>query len=193
MTRERAYLLLYLAAIVAASLIHSPLALAGGLALVLLIAGHAQPNQAFVLLRRAVLSVLAFNSVVSLSYIGMLWLQDSTLGHVSPWLTVLRLNLRVVLLTSLTFLFIDRVNLFRALDFSKSLSYVLALAYSQAISFRRAHDDFRLALASRSVRRPSLLDRYRASAAAVSWFIEKSLHAATQSSQALRSRGFFHD
>ena len=184
MQRDRAYLLIYLTAIVTATLIHDPLWLAAGLALVLLIAGR----EAGSLLRRAVLTVLAFNTVISLSFIGMAWLQD-----ISPWHTLLRLNLRVILLTSLTFLFISRANLFQALSFSKSLTYVLGLAYSQSLTFRRAHDDFRLALASRSLKRPGLIDRYRASAAAISWFIEKSLHAATQSSQALRSRGFFHD
>ena len=184
MQRDRAYLLFYLAAIVAATLFHDPRWLTAGLALVLLIAGR----EAGSLLRRAVLTVLAFNTVISLSYIGMAWWQD-----ISPWQTLLRLNLRVILLTSLTFLFISRTNLFQALSFSNSLTYVLGLAYSQSLTFRRAHDDFRLALASRSLKRPGLIDRYRASAAAVSWFIEKSLHAATQSSQALRSRGFFHD
>lgn len=184
MQRDRAYLLFYLAAILAATFVHAPLWLAAGLGLTLLIAGR----EAGKLLRRTVLSVLAFNSVISLSYIGMAWLQD-----ISPWHTLLRLNLRVILLTSLTFLFISRTNLFQALSFSKNLTYVLGLAYSQSLTFRRAHDDFRLALDSRSLQRPGLLDRYRASAAAVSWFIEKSLHAATQSSQALRSRGFFHD
>jgi cobalt/nickel transport system permease protein len=184
MKRDRIHLLLYLAAVVTATLIHHPLWLGSGLLLVLLIAGREAAN----LLRRAVLTVLAFNTVISLSYLGMAWWQD-----ISPWQTLLRLNLRVLLLTCLTFLFIARTNLFQALDFSKSLTYVLGLAYSQMLTFRRAHDDFRLALASRSLTRPSLIDRYRASAAAVSWFIEKSLHAATQSSQALRSRGFFHD
>lgn len=184
MQRDRAYLLFYLAAILAATFVHAPLWLAAGLGLTLLIAGR----EAGKLLRRTVLSVLAFNSVISLSYIGMAWLQD-----ISPWHTLLRLNLRVILLTSLTFLFISRTNLFQALSFSKNLTYVLGLAYSQSLTFRRAHDDFRLALDSRSLQRPGLIDRYRASAAAVSWFIEKSLHAATQSSQALRSRGFFHD
>ncbi len=184
MKRDQTYLLLYLAAIVAATLIHAPLWLAAGLALVLLMAGR----EAGSLLRRAVLTVLAFNTVISLSYLGMAWWQE-----ISPWQTLLRLNLRVILLTSLSFLFIARVNLFAALGFSKNLTYVLGLAYSQTLTFRRAHDDFRQALTSRSIKRPGLLDRYRASAAAVSWYIEKSLHAATQSSQALRSRGFFHD
>lgn len=184
MQRDRLHLGLYIAAILAATLIHDPFWLAAGLLAVLLIAGR----QAGRLLRRAVLTVLAFNTLISLSYLGMAWWQDF-----SPWLTLLRLNLRVLLLTCLTFLFIARTNLFQALSFSKNLTYVLGLAYSQSLIFRRAHDDFRLALASRSLRRPGLLDRYRASAAAVSWFIEKSLHAATQSAQALRSRGFFHD
>ncbi len=184
MKRDHAYLLLYASAILAATLIHDIAWLAAGLALVLLTAGR----DAGKLLRRAVLTVLAFNAVVSLSYAAMAWLHG-----IAPWETLARLNLRVLLLTTMTFLFIARANLFRALDFSRSLTYVLGLAYSQAMIFRRAHDDFRLALASRSLRRPGLLDRYRASAAAASWFLDKSLHAAAQSSQALRSRGFFHD
>ncbi len=184
MRRNHLLLLLYLAAIVMATWIHSPSILAAGLAAVLLLAGR----EAGMLLRRTLLAVLAFNTLISLGYLVMAW----WLG-ISPWHTLLLINLRVLLLTSLTFLFIARVNLFQALDFSKNLTYVLGLAYSQSLTFRRAHDDFRQALTSRSLRRPGLLDRYRASAAAASWFVEKSLHAATQSSQALRSRGFFHD
>ncbi len=184
MHRNHLLLLLYLAAVIMATLIHSPPWLAVELALVLLLAGR----EAGRLLRRAVLAVLAFNTLISLGYLAMAWWRD-----ISPWQTLLLLNQRVLLLTSLTFLFIARVNLFQALDFSRNLTYVLGLAYSQSLTFRRAHDDFRLALASRSLRPPGLIDRYRASAAAMSWFIEKSLHAATQSSQALRSRGFFHD
>lgn len=184
MNRDRLFLLLYLAGILAATLVHDPAWLAAGLVTVLAVAGR----EAWRLLRRALLAILAFNAVISLSYGLMSWWQG-----IPPWETLLRLNLRVLLLTCLSFLFIARANLFRALDFSRSLTYVLALAYSQALTFRRAHDDFRLALASRSLKRPGLMDSYRASAAAASWFLEKSLHAATQSAQALRSRGFFHD
>ncbi|EFK95482.1 hypothetical protein LDC_2508, partial [sediment metagenome] len=69
----------------------------------------------------------------------------------------------------------------------------LALAYSQAMSFQRAYGDFRLALVSRSPARPGLRDRYRASAAAAAWFIDKGLAAARETAQALRARGFFSD
>ncbi len=184
MKRDRAWLLLYLGAVLAASGVHDPAWLAAGLAVTLALAGR----KAWTILRRAVLAVLAFNALVSLSYAALAGYQGF-----SPWDTLLRLNLRVLLLTCLSFLFIARANLFRALDFSRSLTYVLGLAYSQAMTFNRAHDDFRLALASRSLHRPGLLQRYRVSAAAASWFLEKSLHVATQSSQALRSRGFFRD
>ncbi|MFZ5483578.1 MAG: ABC transporter permease [Pseudomonadota bacterium] len=184
MHRDRLALLMYLAALLAATLVHDPVWLAGGLAGVLLVAGR----EALAILRRAILGVLVFNAVVSLSYAALAWWQDS-----SPWATLLRLNLRVLLLTALSFLFMARVNLFRALDFSRDLTFALGLAYSQALVFRRAQQDFQQALASRSLRRPGLVDRYRASAAAASWFIEKAVHAARQSALALRSRGFFHD
>lgn len=184
MHRDRLALLLYLTGILAATLVHEPALLAAGLALVLLAGGRG----AWRLLRRALFAILAFNALISLSYALMAWWQG-----IPPWHTLLRLNLRVLLLTTLSFLFITRVNLFRALDFSPGLTHVLGLAYSQALTFRRAYDDFRLALASRSLQPPRLIDRYRAGAAAVSWFLEKSLHAATQSAQALRARGFFHD
>lgn len=184
MHRDRRYLLLYLAAVLAATLVHSPAWLAAGWGLVLLLAGREGPA----LLRRAVLAVLAFNLMISLGYAALAWLQGA-----SPWETLLRLNLRVLLLTTLTFLFIARANLFRALDFSPNLTYLLGLAYSQSLAFRHAHEDFRLALTSRSLGHPGLLVRYRASAAAASWFVEKALHSVTQSAQAMRSRGFFHD
>ena len=184
MNLDRAYLGFYLGAVFTATLIHNPVWLACGLVLALLASGR----KAMGILRQALFAVLTFNLLISLSYILMAWLQD-----VSPWVTLIRLNLRVLLITCLTFLFIARVNLFRALDFSPGLTFALGLAYSQALTFRRAHDDFRLALASRSLKPPRLIDRYRASAAAAAWFIEKALHAATQSSQALRSRGFFND
>lgn len=180
--RDRLALVLYAAAVLAATLVHDPVWLAGGLAATLILAGA----RAGRLLLRALRTVLVFNLAVSLGYVLMAWLRAE-----SPWATLLLINLRVLLLTLMTFLFVERVNLFRALGFSRSLTYLLGLAYSQALTFRRAHEDFRLALVSRSPRRPGLMDRYRASAAAASWYLEKALAAARESAQALRSRGFF--
>lgn len=182
MKRDRLWLAHYLAALVVVTLVHVPLALAAGLLGLLLLAGRAAPR----LLRRSLRVILAFNLAVSLGYLLL-----AQLRGISAWETLLLLNLRVLLLTLLTFLFVSRVNLFRALDFSPTLSWLLALAYSQALSFQRAHADFRLALASRCLDRPRLLDRYRASAAAAAWFMDRALATARESALALRARGFF--
>lgn len=184
MSRERALLIGYGLAVLAATLVHDPLLLAFGLGLTLLLAGRVAPT----VLRRTLRAVLIFNLAVSLGYLLLAWLRGF-----SPWHTLLLLNLRVLLLTALTFTFIARVNLFKALDFSRNLTWLLGLAYSQALAFRRSYEDFRLALVSRSLRRPRLADRYRASAAAASWFLDKGLATARETAQALRARGFFHD
>jgi cobalt/nickel transport system permease protein len=174
----------YGAAVVACTLVHDPLWLALGLSGVLLLAGRQAPA----LLRRSLRVILLFNLAVSIGYALIAYLRDY-----SPWQTLLLINLRVLAITALTFLFIARVNLFRALDFSPTLTWLLALAYSQAMSFKRTHADFRLALTSRSLVRPRLRDRYRASAAAAAWFMDKGLAAARETAQALRARGFFGD
>ncbi|MCP5277897.1 MAG: ABC transporter permease [Thiobacillus sp.] len=184
MNRAQGLLLAYLATVIAATLVHDPGILAAGLALTLLLAGR----QATALLLRTLRTVLAFNLAVSLGYLML-----SALRHEPPWDTLLLLNLRVLAISTLTFLFITRVNLFQALGFSRTLTYLLGLAYSQAMAFRRVHDDFRLALVSRSPHRPALKDRYRASAAAAAWLLDKGLAGARETAQALRTRGFFND
>lgn len=182
--KARWLLLAYLSAVVGATLVHHPGVLGAGLLAVLLLAGRGAPA----ILARTLRTVLVFNLAVSVGYIVLSLLRDE-----SPWDTLLLINLRVLLITTLTFLFIARVNLFQALGFSRTLTFVLGLAYSQAMSFRRAYGDFRLALVSRSPARPSLRDRHRASAAAAAWFIDKALTSARETAQALRTRGFFDD
>lgn len=182
--RERLLLLAYVSAVLAATLVHDPGLLAALLATTLALAGR----DMLAVLGRTLRTVLVFNLAVSAGYLVLASLQQEP-----PWPTLLRLNLRVLALTALTFLFIARVNLFRALGFSRSLTWLLVLAYSQTLAFRRVFDDFRLALVSRSLGRPRLQDRYRASAAAAAWLLDKGLASARETAQALRSRGFFHD
>lgn len=182
--RDRLGLSGYLVAVVGATLVHTPLILGVGLALTLLLAGR----QALTILRRAVLTVLAFNLMVSLSYAVLASFQ----GRFSAEYLIL-LNLRVLLITSLTYLTMARVDLFRALGFSRTLTWLLTLAYSQTLTFQRIYHEMRLALASRSITRLSLRDLYRHGAASGSFFVEKALSDATETAQAMRSRGFFDD
>ena len=174
----------YLAAVVTATLVHDALLLGIGLGLTLLLAGR----QALAILRRAILTVLAFNLMVSVSYAALAWYQGRVAGDY-----LLLLNLRVLLITSLTFLATGRIDLFRALSFSQPLTYLLTLAYSQTLTFQRIYQEMRLALRSRSLTRLSLRDLYRHGAASGSFFVEKALSNATETAQAMRSRGFFDD
>jgi cobalt/nickel transport system permease protein len=180
--RVRLALIGYLAGLVVGTSVHQPGLLAAGLALVLVLAGR----QWLRILRRAILAVLAFNGVVTASYATLAGLQ----GNFSLEYVVL-VNLRVLLLTTLTFLFVARVNPFRALDFSRSLTFLFTLAYSQAMAFRRVLSDFRLAFQSRCIERAALRDRYRHGAGVGAHLLDKSLHHATEITQVMRSRGFF--
>ena len=180
--RARAALLAYLAAIVLATLVHQIGLLALGLLLVLALAGRGWLR----ILRRACIAILLFNLVVTLSYGIVAGIQ----GTFSLEFVVL-VNLRVLLLTCLTFLFAARVNPFEALAFSRTLTYLFTLAYSQSMAFKQASEDFRLAFKSRCIEEVGLRDRYRHSAGVGAHLLDKSLHNATEITHVMRSRGFF--
>ena len=182
--RARIALLVYLAAIIVGTTVHEIGLLALGLALVFALAGRAWLR----ILRRACVAVVLFNVVVTVSYSVVAAIQ----GTFSLEFVVL-VNLRVLLLTSLTFLFVSRVNPFEALAFSPSLTYLFTLAYSQSMAFKQALENFRLAFRSRRIEQVGLLDRYRHSARLGVHFLDKSLHQATEITQVMRSRGFFDD
>ncbi|NTV86063.1 MAG: ABC transporter permease [Burkholderiaceae bacterium] len=180
---ERIKLVAYLAAIVAASWLTSPVWLAGGLLVTLVLCGRAGPR----LLRQAVLATAAFSGTISLAYAGYVWWSL----HRLPLDWLITVNLRVLLMALLTFLFITRVNLFQALSFSRRLSFLLVLAVSQSLVLKRTLAEFRLGLESRSLRPASLSARYRAAAHAIAWLLDRALANAHESAQAMQSRGVF--
>ena len=182
--RDRLGLLAYLACVVAATSVHDPRLLAGGIAAAGLVAGR----DCLRLARRAVVAILLFNTVVTVSYV----ITASMRGEFSVRY-VLLINLRVFFLTYLTFLLHSRINPFRALAFSRTLLFLLTVAYGQIVTFQRLLADARLALRSRSLARPGLKDLYRHGAATAVGSLGKSLGAATEITQAMSSRGFFHD
>jgi len=106
---------------------------------------------------------------------------------------VVLMNVRVMFLTCLSFLFVERVNVFQALSFSSSLTNLFTLAYSQAATFRQVMVNFRMAFKSRCIERVRLRDRYRHSASLGAHLLDKSLHNATEITRVMRSRGFFDD
>jgi len=180
--RDRAAFAAYLAAVVAITLIHDVLWLGAGLLVAVLVSGRQAPA----LLRRTLLPILFFNLAVSLGYIAA-----GLLGGELRWGYLALMNLRVVLLTFLTFLMVSRVDLLRALGFSRTLTYLIVLALSQIMTFRRLHQEFRLAGESRRLRRPRLRDGYTQGAVVAVQFYDKAEQGAGEIALAMRSRGFF--
>lgn len=184
MNGQTAILIVYLTVVFAITVIHNTAALAVALLGAIVFTGDRRWHIA----RRSLLAVVLFNSVVTVSYVLLTALQ----GGFSLYFVAL-INVRVFLLTYLTFLMVERVNPFKALAFSNTLSYLFSLAYGHIITFRRLHDDFRMALKSRTIKRARMRDLYRHGGAAGAFFLQKSLHDTTEITEAMKSRGFFND
>ena len=119
--KDRLLLVAYLMTVVAVTAVHHLALLGAVLALAVVLSGKGWRTIAL----RAALAVLVFNSVVTLSYAAVSLYHDNFSAYY-----VALVNLRVLLLTYLSFLLMARVNLFRALGFSPTLAYLLTLAYS---------------------------------------------------------------
>lgn len=181
-TRDRLVLFAYVGAVILASSVHDIAFLAIMLGMVVPLAGRGLPRIA----RRACLSIVLFNSVVTVSYVVIsLWRGSLSTSYVAL------VNLRVFLLTYMTFLLAHRINPFRALSFSRSLLYLLTITYSQALTFRRIFHDFLLARRSRTVGRISARDLYRHGASTGAYFLLKAAGDAEEIARAMDSRGFF--
>lgn len=180
--RDRLLLLGYVAAVIAATTVHDPRWLAAGLLVALLAAGSDAPR----LLRRTLLAVLAFSAVVSAGYVvaGLL------AGNLDP-AYLIRINIRVCLLTFLTSLLAARVDFLRALNFWPAGSYLATLILSQVVTFRRLFDELRQAADSRRLRRLPLRDGYAQSAGAAVHLFDKAERTAGEIALAMRARGFF--
>lgn len=177
---DRGVLVGGLLAMFAATLVHEPLWLVGALAGLLAVAGAAR----WTVLRRAVRVVLPVNLMISAGMVLAGWLS----GRVD-WTFLLLLNLRVVLLASLTAWLAIRVNFDRVLAPWPAARRGLAIIRVQSALLRRWALDSRLAFASRSIQAPTLVNRYRAVSAHGLGLLDKAVANAEATTLAMRSRG----
>ncbi|MBU1699488.1 MAG: energy-coupling factor transporter transmembrane protein EcfT [Candidatus Eisenbacteria bacterium] len=182
--KDRITLAAYFCLVVLATAIHDLFYLAAMLACVYMLAFR----RSIMIARKAALSIIIFNSVVTLSYIGI-----SLLNNKISLYYICLINLRVFLITSMTFLLHERFSPFRAFAFSQTLLFLLTLSYSQINTFKKLAVDFHLALKSRSIRRLAIRDLYRHAATLGGFFLQKAVTQASEVSQAMRSRGFIND
>ncbi len=139
-------------------------------------------------LKTSFLSFFFFSSVVSTSYLMTgFWLRENRFDY------FLMINLRSFDLTLLTFLFLRTINLYKALDFSKTLSALLVITMSHTISYRRLFWDFMDAFKSRKIEKPSRSTALTFLRRLSLFFFEKSISMSEEMHQALKSRGFYHD
>ncbi|MDP1653262.1 MAG: hypothetical protein Q8L56_11125 [Rhodocyclaceae bacterium] len=178
----RRWLYLYLAVLPAPTFVHDPRLLGTALLLVFAASGAGR----WLLLKRSVLAILAFNLSVSLGYVVVgLWRGDFN----SDWL--LLANLRVLLMVYLGFWFVARVNLLAALAGWPTATLVATLTLGQARAFERLLRDFHLAFESRNILRPRLIDRRHHAGAQAIALLDKAQAQSTEVALAMRSRGAF--
>jgi cobalt/nickel transport system permease protein len=175
-------LYLYLAVLPGPTFIHDPALLALGLLAAVALAGA----QRWLILKRSLLAILAFNLSVSLGVVLVgLWRS----GIDGNWLLVA--NLRVLLMVYLGFWFVARVDLLAALRGWPTATLLATLAVGQIRSFEHLLQDYRLAFASRNITSPRLLDRRRQAGAQAIALLDKAQARSTEVALAMKSRGAF--
>ncbi len=180
--KHKIFLLIYIILILVLTSFHNVEFLFVFLLFLLILSG----KNVFNLAKKSFFSILAFNSIISISYIILSFIQNK------EWVDyIVLLNLRVFDLTFLTFLFASKVNLFKALDFSKTFSMILVLSYSQILLFKKTFEDFKLALKSRIITKTTpKKDIYNFVSTITFYFLNKSINNSKEISQAMKSRGF---
>jgi cobalt/nickel transport system permease protein len=154
--KHRAWLCAWMLAVVAVTFVHAPAWLAAALVGMVLISGRGRVS----LVSGALRAVLPILAVISAGYLLMGWATDAL-----SWMTLSLLNLRVLLLATLTLWMARDVNLDRALDGFPGAQRWLSIVRSQVTVFRRLAAEYRAAVLSRSTVPPTLGQRYRAGAA----------------------------
>lgn len=170
----------WLAAVVGSTLVHDPLVLGAGLALVLALSGAGRLRLAW----RALRVVLPVLLLLSAGYLALGWWTGEFAASF-----VLLLNLRVTLLALLTAWAVRDIDFDRALAGWPGARRWLAIVRSQVTVFRRLANEYRAAVQSRSTLPPTLAQRYRADAALGLAALDKAMYNSEALTQGMRSRG----
>ncbi len=138
-------------------------------------------------IRKILMSFILFNLIITISYSIYTYFVSKI-----DYRYILMINLRVFAITYLTFFFVKHTNLPLALSFSRTLSYLFTITYSQILNFIRTHRDLLAAHLSREIVREKrhlnmLIER------SVNLFFTKSIYNAKETSLAMRSRGLIDD
>ncbi|WP_297452703.1 hypothetical protein [Persephonella sp.] len=182
--KDKLFFVLYLLGIIALTSVHNLWFFVVFLSFLFVFSG----KDIFSILKKTAFSIILFNSIVSISYIIY-----SVLKNQEWFEYIILLNLRVFTITFMTFLFIQKINIFKALSFSKTLQFLVVLSYSQILIYKKSFNEFKLALKSRIIQKPERKDMYNFISRVSYFFLNKSINNSKEISQAMKSRGFFID
>ncbi len=143
-------------------------------------------SNVFKIFKKTLFSIIIFNSIISVSYILLNLLKAKIY-----WDYLILINLRVFVLTYMTFLFIKKVSIINALSFSKNLSMVLTLSLSQILSFLKLKEDFRHSFKSRVLKKPKKKEIYNFLSSMLFCFFNLSYNNIKEIALAMKSRGFY--
>lgn len=184
--KHRFLLVGWLIAVVAVTMIHTPDTLGVMLGCLLLLLAVFERDATWGLLLRALFAVALVNLAVSVGFALVSWSQGE------PWLTfVLRLNLRVFLVVTLTLWMARHVRIEQGLAFSPRARYLTVLIQSQIRLLGDVVRDTRHAFESRNPVRAGWRARLRGAGAQSATLLDKAETHATALNEGMRSRGYF--
>jgi cobalt/nickel transport system permease protein len=189
--KDKILLSVYLSLLVLVSLVHSYEWLLGILSLlcITLFLLPLKKREKVKILKRSFFSVFFFGVLVSVPYTTVgLFIGDNRFDY------LLMINTRTLDLTLLTFVFLEVMNPFKALDFSKNLSLLLVITSSYVLVYNKALKDFKDAFKSRSTgSRIRGEDFKHYLTRLVVYFFDKSKETSEDIYIAMKSRGFYYD
>jgi cobalt/nickel transport system permease protein len=137
----------------------------------------------FKLLKRTLLILFLVNFVISAFYVYL-----ATVSHTLSDYSLIVFNLRSFTLLYFTFLMLHKVNVFTVFSFSRTLSFLLILSYSQILAFRQTFFEFSMAYKSKTIVKPTVRELHKFIANTMVFFIRSAISNSTEILLALKSR-----
>ncbi len=135
------------------------------------------------LIKRTLIALFVMNFVISVGYLYLTWTNQSFNNY-----SLIVFNLRTFTLLYLTFVTLEKVNVFSVFAFSKSLSFLLILSYSQILAFKKTYNDFSFAYKSKTIVKPKRKKIHTFIANTTVFFIRQAMCNSAEIAMILKSR-----
>lgn len=142
-------------------------------------------KEIFYMTKKTMKSILFFNTSISLGYFII-----ALIKGINPYHYLLYINIKVFTLTYFVFYFFHKINMVEFFTFSKELSFLLMIALSQIISYKKTYIDFKLAYKARVIKKLKSREK-RFILRVFEFFFTKAFKDSKERTIAMRARGFF--